>query len=161
MRKTTKPYTKRNEETKLRVKTKNTLLPFLIEAMTDKSRSTIKSYLAHRQVAINGRVTTLFDTPVNQGDEVSIRAIGESAPNPNHRVRIVFEDEDLIVVDKKPGVLSMSTGVEGEQTERICCPKYDCRLHCRRNSSGYAACESIRQSVQKQVSTLRNRHRAR
>ncbi len=116
MRKTTKPYTKRNEETKLRVKTKNTLLPFLIETMTDKSRSAIKSYLAHRQVAINGRVTTLFDTPVNQGDEVSIRAVGESAPNPNHRVRIVFEDEDLIVVDKKPGVLSMSTGVEGEQT---------------------------------------------
>lgn len=116
MRKTTKPYTKRNEETKLRVKTKNTLLPFLIETMTDKSRSAIKSYLAHRQVAINGRVTTLFDTPVNQGDEVSIRTIGESAPNPNHRVRIVFEDEDLIVVDKKPGVLSMSTGVEGEQT---------------------------------------------
>ena len=96
MRKTTKPYTKRNEETKLRVKTKNTLLPFLIEAMTDKSRSAIKSYLAHRQVAINGRVTTLFDTPVNQGDEVSIRAVGESAPNPNHRVRIVFEDDDLI-----------------------------------------------------------------
>ena len=116
MRKKSTSYSKRNEEQKLRVQTKNTLLPFLIESLTDKSRTAIKSYLSHRQVAINGRVSTLFDTPVHQGDEVSIRAVGESAPNPNHQVRIVFEDDDLIVVDKKPGVLTMSTGIEGEQT---------------------------------------------
>ena len=116
MRKASNPYTKRNKETKFRVNTQNTLLPFLIEMMAEKSRSAIKSYLAHRQVAINRRVTTAFDARLNPGDEVSIRSVGEPVPNPNHHVRIIFEDDDIIVVDKKPGVLTMSTGIEGELT---------------------------------------------
>ena len=110
------PFQKHNQEQKFRVTSVNTLLPFLMETFKDKSRSAVKSYLAHRQIAINGRVSTAFDATLHLGDEVSFRLLGEQTPNPNHKVRIVFEDNDLIIVDKKPGVLTMSTGLEGEQT---------------------------------------------
>lgn len=93
-----------------------TLLPFLIKTLGDHSRNAIKSFLAHRQIAVNGRCTTQFDQPLVKGDEVRFSAVGEERPNPNHKCRIVYEDNDLIVVDKKPGVLTMSTGIEGEQT---------------------------------------------
>lgn len=92
------------------------LLDFLLSLWKDCSRTTVKSYLAHRQIAVNGRTETAFDLQLHAGDTVTLRAVGEQKQNPNHKVKIVYEDDDIIVVDKKPGVLSMSTGKEGEQT---------------------------------------------
>ncbi len=100
----------------LTVKKADQLLNFLIAAMPEKSRSEIKSFLSHRQIVIDGKVVTAFDHPLKVNDTVSVRAIGEEKPNPNHKVRIVFEDEHLLIVDKKNGVLTMSTGKEDEQT---------------------------------------------
>ncbi|MEG2756131.1 MAG: RNA pseudouridine synthase, partial [Mucinivorans sp.] len=49
------------------------LLDFLFESFgTLKSKTTIKSYLAHRQVSLQGCVTTKFDRPVKVGDEVIV-----------------------------------------------------------------------------------------
>jgi 23S rRNA pseudouridine1911/1915/1917 synthase len=92
------------------------LLPFLLTAHAEKSRSAVKSLLAHRQVAVNGRCTTAFDSQLQTGDVVRISAVGEERPNPNHKCRIVYEDSAILVVDKKNGVLSMSTGKENETT---------------------------------------------
>lgn len=110
------PYRKRQKESLLRVTNKTTLLPFLIERLPDQRRSTIKSYLAHRQVAVNGCVATAFDTMLHAGDTVAIRAIGEHAPNPNNKIRIVFEDDDLLIIDKKYGVISQSAPAESKET---------------------------------------------
>lgn len=110
------PPRNRKPDTEYRVNKSTQLLAFLIEVMPDRSRTTIKSYLSHRQIAINGHTTTAFDYMLAKGDIVTLRAVGERAQNPNHRVRIVYEDDHIIVVDKKPGVLTMSTGREGEQT---------------------------------------------
>ena len=110
------PYRKKQKESLLRVTDKTTLFNFLTEQLSDKSRSTIKSYLAHRQVAVNGRVITAFDTMLHAGDTVAVRAIGEHAPNPNNKIRIVFEDNDLLIVDKKYGVISQSGATAGKET---------------------------------------------
>lgn len=99
------------------VRDKNTLLPFLVENLKGRSRNTIKSYLSHRQVAINGRVTTAFDAFIHSGDVVAVRSVGEEAPNPNHLARIVYEDDDLLVVDKKYGTAAAQISHrKGEQT---------------------------------------------
>lgn len=92
------------------------LLEFLLSLWKDRSRTTVKSYLSHRQIAVNGRTETAFDILLHVGDIVTFRAVGEQKQNPNHKVKIVYEDDYIIVVDKKPGVLSMSTGKDGEQT---------------------------------------------
>ena len=92
------------------------LLEYMIEIWPHQSRSAIKSYLAHRQIAINGKTETAFDLPLRAGDRLTWRSVGEERQNPNHKVKIIYEDDHIIVVDKKPGVLTMSTGREGEQT---------------------------------------------
>lgn len=92
------------------------LLEFLLSLWKDRSRTTVKSYLSHRQIAVNGRTETAFDIQLHVGDTVTFRSVGEQKQNPNHKVKIVYEDDYIIVVDKKPGVLSMSTGKDGEQT---------------------------------------------
>lgn len=115
-RATATPRRKQREEL-LQVHDKNTLLPFLVENLKGRSRSTVKSYLAHRQVAINGRVTTAFDAFLHAGDVVAVRNVGEEAANPNHLARIVYEDDDILVVDKKYGAATAQNARrKGEQT---------------------------------------------
>lgn len=92
------------------------LMTFLVDTLKDKSRTTIKSLLAHRQVAVNGRPITQFDTPVHPTDEVSVNFDRPFNVFRHPMLRIVFEDEHLIVVDKAAGLLSMGTDRDKEKT---------------------------------------------
>lgn len=86
-----------------------TLLPFLFAYFTDRSKTTVKSYLAHRQVAVNGCITTQFDTPLMPGDRVEVN-FGRARETVSHSMlRIVYEDDDLIVIEKRNGLLSVAT----------------------------------------------------
>lgn len=117
MNKTAATPRRKQREELLQVRDKCTLLPFLVENLKGRSRSTVKSYLAHRQVAINGRVTTAFDAFLHAGDVVAVRNVGEEAANPNHLARIVYEDDDILVVDKKYGAAAAQNARrKGEQT---------------------------------------------
>ena len=89
---------------------KNTaLLPFLLGTFNDRSKTTVKSYLTHRQIAINNTPVTQFDTPLHPGDEISINYTRGYKEFRHPRLRIVYEDDFLIVVDKGYGLLSIST----------------------------------------------------
>ena len=85
------------------------LLDFLFAAMPDKPRTTVKDYLKHRQVMVGSNVTTRFDLPLNPGDEVKINTTREFQTFSHPRLRLVYEDDDIIVVDKGYGLLSMGT----------------------------------------------------
>lgn len=85
------------------------LLPFLFARFAGRSKTTVKSYLAHRQVSVNGCITTQFDTPLRPGDRVEIY-FGRAREAISHpMLRIVYEDDDLIVVEKRNGLLSVAT----------------------------------------------------
>ena len=77
--------------------------------MPDKPRTTVKDYLKHRQVMVGSNVTTRFDLPLNPGDEVKINTTREFQTFSHPRLRLVYEDDDIIVVDKGYGLLSMGT----------------------------------------------------
>ena len=49
-----------------------TLLPFLLQVLAPRSRTEVKSILAHSHVKVNGTATTQFDQPLAPGDEVLI-----------------------------------------------------------------------------------------
>lgn len=86
-----------------------TLLPFLFSRFADRSKTTVKSYLAHRQVSVNGCITTQFDTPLAPGDRVEIN-FGRAREAVSHpMLRIVYEDDHLIVIEKRNGLLSVAT----------------------------------------------------
>lgn len=93
----------------LQVTKDTTLLEFLFEQFADKSKTTVKSYLAHRQVSVNGTMSTQFNDMIHKGDvvEVNFGRVAESLRHP--MIRIVFEDDYIIVVEKKHGLLSIAT----------------------------------------------------
>lgn len=84
-------------------------MPFLLQALHDQSRTTVKSLLAHKLVQVNNRVTTQFDCPLKPGDTVTVGMNKTAAPFHHTMLHILFEDEYLIVVEKASGLLSMGT----------------------------------------------------
>lgn len=94
----------------------STLLIFLYESIADKSKTTVKSYLANRQVAINDVVTTKFDQPINVGDRVVV-SFGRQKESLRHPLlKLIYEDDDLVVVNKSYGLLSIATDKEKNRT---------------------------------------------
>lgn len=85
------------------------LLDFLIASMPDRKRTGIKQFLAHNQVAVNGMPTRQFDTPLKQGDKVEVNLTREFRVFYNRRLKLVYEDEHILVVNKGYGLLSMGT----------------------------------------------------
>ncbi len=100
---------KRNKETLLRVNEAIQLMPFLLAKMGGMSRTSIKSLLAHRQVEVNGKIETRFDAELRVGDSVSICKARANTELNHPKLRMVYEDEHLVVVEKKVGLLTVST----------------------------------------------------
>lgn len=93
------------------------LLQFLIDKQVRKSRNAIKSLLAHKQITVNGKIITQFDHKLEIGDRVEIMKFDQSRKVKKLKgLTIVFEDENLIVVDKEAGILSVSTDKEKSRT---------------------------------------------
>ena len=102
------------------------LLPYLYEIFPTQSKTGVKNMLAKGQVLVNGESTTAFNQPLRTGDTLLVlpKAISmarESSANARDEVektgvRIVFEDDDYIVVDKPSGLLTVSTA-RGSQSK--------------------------------------------
>ncbi|MEZ3589826.1 MAG: RluA family pseudouridine synthase [Muribaculaceae bacterium] len=91
-------------------------MPFLIESLPEQKRTKIKEMLKHRQVAVNDVPVTQFDTPVTPQDEVKVNFTREFRVFYNRRMQLVYEDDDIIVVNKGYGLLSMGTDKVKEGT---------------------------------------------
>lgn len=92
------------------------LLEFLIQSMPDRKRTTVKDYLKHRQVMVDCVVTTQWDTAVETGSEVRVNTSREFQTFSNPRIKIVYEDDDIIVVNKGYGLLSVGTDSKRDGT---------------------------------------------
>ncbi len=92
------------------------LLEFLICVMPQRKRTAIKSLLAHNQVAVNGTPEKQFDTQLRPGQEVKVNLSREFKVFYNRRLKLVYEDDDIIVVNKGYGLLSMGNDKVKEGT---------------------------------------------
>ena len=92
------------------------LMQFLLAKMGGMSRNSVKSLLSHRQVMVNGKVTTLFNTALKAGDTVLVSSARGNIELTHPKLNIIFEDQYLIVVEKKEGLLTVSTGKSDETT---------------------------------------------
>lgn len=84
------------------------LLDFLAERFPDRKRTGLKQMLAHRQVKVGGNIVTQATRPLVAGDEVLVNLSREFREFHHRRLRIVHEDDDVIVVYKGYGLLSMA-----------------------------------------------------
>ena len=94
------------------IQTENTLLPFLLETVKGISRNSVKNLLTRRQVMVNGQSVTRHDHALKPGDTVEILAPGAKAPV----FPILYEDNDIIVIDKPAGLLCVATEKEKNKT---------------------------------------------
>ncbi|WLV24920.1 RluA family pseudouridine synthase [Aciduricibacillus chroicocephali] len=99
-----------------RINEQDELLKFLYKALSGKSRNSVKSILSRGQVVLNGKVTTQFNEKLQPGDKVQIknRVVPEDVKL--RGVEIVYEDEDLMVVEKAAGLLTIATDTEKQAT---------------------------------------------
>lgn len=98
------------------VREADTLQGFLQRAFAGKSRNSLKELLASGRVEVNGRSRTAYDHSLQAGDRVTVRRTASPAQFRHPKLRILFEDEWLIVVDKREGLLSIGTDKEREKT---------------------------------------------
>jgi 23S rRNA pseudouridine1911/1915/1917 synthase len=90
------------------------LLEIARRALPHLPAGKVKSFLEHRQISVDGRVTSKYDFPVGRGQTVRIRLSGGSAYR--SPLEIVYEDDDLLAVNKPAGLLTVATDTEKERT---------------------------------------------
>ncbi|MDE6810960.1 MAG: RluA family pseudouridine synthase [Muribaculaceae bacterium] len=86
------------------------LLTFVAGQFSDTPRNDHKKWLRFGHIMINGVVTTQFDAPVEPGDWVEINLSRPFVVFRNPRMQLIYEDDDVIVVNKGYGLLSVGTG---------------------------------------------------
>jgi 23S rRNA pseudouridine1911/1915/1917 synthase len=92
---------------RLTVKANTTLLPFLTGQLKGWSRSTIKKRLKSGCVSVNDVQVTRHDHDLSVGDQVLVEASARGTSSMRPRLDILYEDRDLIAVNKPAGLLSV------------------------------------------------------
>lgn len=110
----TKPGAERNQFRPDSILTLNVsepmpLMEFLLANLTDHKRTSVKEFLKHNQVAVNGSPVSQFNHKLKPGDQVKINFTREWRVFYHRRLKLVYEDDDIIVVNKGYGLLSMGT----------------------------------------------------
>ncbi|MCI3027893.1 RluA family pseudouridine synthase [Desemzia incerta] len=114
MKKTAK---KKEGKVNLVVKEETELLDFLLNQKVKSSRNSIKSVLSRGQVTVDGKVVKQFNYTLTPGQVVKIED-NKAAQKQSELVgmSILHEDDDIIVVDKEAGILSIAAGHQKEMT---------------------------------------------
>ncbi|MCH5228954.1 MAG: RluA family pseudouridine synthase [Muribaculaceae bacterium] len=83
------------------------LLEFISLKSPESSRTDLKSWLKHGQVMLDGQITSAFDAQVNPGSEVKVNTSRQFIKLKHPRLKLLYEDDDVIVVEKGYGLLSV------------------------------------------------------
>lgn len=99
------------------VKEPSELLDFLIDKQIRKSKNAIQSVLRRRLITVNGKLVTQYDHPLKINDKVAVMKVDQLKKIKRLQgMTIVYEDDDIIVIDKEAGLLSVPTEKEKIKT---------------------------------------------
>ena len=106
-----------NKQHEFTVEQETQLLPFLLEKYAGTGRNKVKALLTRGQVMVGTRVVTRHDHGLSAGDRVKILSTGSVQQRELMAgVKIMYEDDAILVIDKPPGLLSIATDEEKERT---------------------------------------------
>ena len=92
----------------LPVREESNLMDFLLKQMgITKNRA--KDLLTGRAVSVDRKLATHYDTPLHPGQVVRVSRHRQNTMLLNKYVKIVYEDKDIIVIEKSEGILSMAS----------------------------------------------------
>lgn len=107
---------KKSRQSTYVVTTDAELLTFLLANVKDKSRNKIKAMLTHKQFKVGKDIITQYNHPLKKGDEVIVSWDGAFKKESYEGIKIIFEDDDIIVINKRSGLLSIGSEKEKRQT---------------------------------------------
>jgi 23S rRNA pseudouridine1911/1915/1917 synthase len=92
---------------------KTSLLEILQEMAPDSSKNTLRSWLQAGRVIVDNQCRTRANTEILPGQEISI---GSKVIFLRGSIRILHEDDDMVVLEKPEGLLSVATDFENRAT---------------------------------------------
>ena len=87
------------------------LFDYLRNNIDGKSKNNIKSLLKNEAVFVNGKIVTKYNYVLCDGDVVEI-----NKKKANNNINIIYEDNDIIVIDKPSKILTISNKNENVNT---------------------------------------------
>lgn len=107
---------KKPQTTTLVVNEPEELMKFLIAQLPHKNRNNIKTLLKKRQVLVEGKAISQFNYLLKPGQKIVLDQAPTSMATQMRGITVVYEDKDLIVVNKNAGLLTMATDKEKRAT---------------------------------------------
>ena len=107
---------KRKQDTTLRVTEPAALMDFLIAKMGGMARASVKQLLGQRRVKVGSAIQTRHDYMLKAGDIVTVSSGRGNSQLTHPKLKIVYEDDDLIVVNKQPGLLTVAATPGSSET---------------------------------------------
>lgn len=83
------------------------LMEFFMALRPDTKRNDVKKWLKFGHLMVDGKVTSAFDASVFPGSEVRLNITRPFTIFRHPRIEIVYEDDDVIVINKGYGLLSV------------------------------------------------------
>ena len=93
---------------RFRVKKDCTITEFLAAQMCGISQNKLKDILKGHGVMVDRQVVTQYDYMLHEGQEVLVSKHRPKTELVNKWIKIVYEDKDIIVIEKQSGILSMA-----------------------------------------------------
>lgn len=98
---------------KLIVDRKEELYTYLRSELKNKSKNNIKSLLKNNSILVNDKVVNKYNYILNIGDVIEVNKV---IKNNEFNLEIIYEDEDIIVINKPSKILTISNSREKENT---------------------------------------------
>jgi len=99
-----------------KVEKDDTLLAGLLAFLPHKSRNVLKVVLRDGQVLVDGTPVSQFDHPLRAGQRVEVRWDRTPPRQKPRGLNIVYEDQELIIINKPSGLLTIATDKEKRKT---------------------------------------------
>ncbi len=99
------------------VTTPSTLQDFVLENLKGASKTKVKQLLSNKAILVNGKACTKYNYTLKENDIVELAQkpvknatiSNDTALMANEPIKIIYEDDYLIVINKHEGLLSVST----------------------------------------------------
>lgn len=111
-----KNYPNKTKSTTLRATKEAELMQFLMEKMGGMSRTSVKLMLGRRQVYVNEHIETKYNYTLKEGDTIRIQSGIAQQELQHPKLKLIYEDDYIAIVDKKEGLLTMATHRESHET---------------------------------------------
>ncbi len=95
------------------VKEENTLLEYILKYI-EPNRKKAKNLLSNKSILINNKNISQFNHKLHINDKIEIKKFTNTKIN--DKINIIYEDENIIVINKPSGLLTIATTKEKENT---------------------------------------------